>query len=89
MTATLGVHSGIHEAGLRIPDDISLVSLPDTWFARHLTPPLTVVTLPYAEVGARAVSVLIDQIREPSTGETIVTEPAPRLLERGSVRRLA
>lgn len=85
VTTALGVHSGLTEAGLQVPRDVSLISLPDTWFARHLNPPLTVVTLPFAEVGARAVSVLIDQIRTPSSGETIVTEPAPALVERQSV----
>src|SRR5699024_6743948 len=86
-TTALGVHSGIVEAGQRIPDDISLISVHDTWFARHLNPPLSVVSLPMDQVGTSAVSMLIDQIRHPSVGEVVITDPAPSLITRGSTTR--
>ena len=86
-TTALGVHSGIVEAGQRIPDDISLISVHDTWFARHLNPPLSVVSLPMDQVGTSAVSMLIDQIRNPSVGEVVITDPAPTLITRGSTTR--
>lgn len=83
-TSALGVHSGISAAGLSIADDVSLVSIHDTWFAPHLNPPLTVVAMPLAEVGRRAVEVLIEQIGSPGEGETVLEEPRPQLIERGS-----
>ena len=89
VTTALGVSSGIVESGLRIPDDISMISLPDTWLARHLTPPLTVVTMPFDQVGGQAVAMLIDQIQSPSAGEVVVREPLPEIIERGSVHRRA
>lgn len=88
-TAALGVHSGIVAEGRRIPDDISLVSVHDTSFARHLNPPLTVVALPIKEAGALGVSLLIDQMREHSTGEVVVTDPRPALIVRKSTARPA
>lgn len=83
-TTALGVHSGIIAAGLTIPGDVSLVSVHDTWFAPHLNPPLSVVALPLADVGRRAVAMLIEQIADPTTGETVVDEPGPKLVVRGS-----
>jgi LacI family transcriptional regulator len=83
-TQALGVHSGIVAAGRRIPEDISLISVHDVWFARHLNPPLSAVSLPVGHLGAVAVSVLIDQITTPSEGDTVVTDPAPQVLSRRS-----
>jgi len=83
-TAALGVHSGIVAAGLRIPDDLSVVSIHDAWFARHLNPALSTVSLPLAQMGSIAVSILLDQIGEPSDGETVIDDPAPHLIVRGS-----
>lgn len=83
-TTALGVHSGIVAAGRAIPDDVSLVSVHDAWFARHLNPPLTVVSLPIREVGTLGVTMLLEQIDRPTTGETVLDEPGPELVIRGS-----
>lgn len=83
-TTALGVHSGIVAEGRRIPDDISLVSVHDSSFARHLNPPLTVVALPIEKAGTLGVSLLVDQMRERTAGEVVVTDPAPALVLRRS-----
>lgn len=83
-TGALGVHSGIVSAGLQIPDDLSLISVHDTWFTGHLNPPLSTVALPLAQMGRVAVSILLDQITDPVPGETIIDDPAPQLVVRGS-----
>ncbi|WP_084481423.1 LacI family DNA-binding transcriptional regulator [Ruania albidiflava] len=83
-TTALGVHSGIVAAGHTIPDDISLISVHDTWFAGHLNPPLTAVALPLPELGRLAVDLLIKQIDDPSPGEVVVDDPAPQLIVRAS-----
>lgn len=87
-TAALGVHSGIVASGLRIPEDVSLISVHDAWFARHLNPSLSTVALPLAQMGAVAVSILLDQINDPIDGETLIEEPAPHLVVRGSTTRI-
>jgi LacI family transcriptional regulator len=87
-TAALGVHSGIVSSGLRIPDDIALISVHDVWFARHLNPPLSTVALPLAQMGAVAVTILLDQINNPTDGETIIADPAPHIIVRSSTSRL-
>lgn len=83
-TSALGVHAGVISAGLSIPEDVSVVSIHDAWFTEHLNPPLTVVELPLADIGRLAVDMLIDQIASPAEGATVLEEPAPNLLERGS-----
>src|SRR5699024_12633932 len=65
-TTALGVHSGIVEASQRIADDISMISVHDTWFDRHLNPPLSEVSLPLYQVGISGVWMLIGHIRKPS-----------------------
>lgn len=83
-TSALGVHAGVISAGLSIPDDVSVVSIHDTWFTGHLNPPLTVVELPLGDIGRLAVDLLTDQIASPADGATVLAEPSPRLIERGS-----
>lgn len=83
-TSALGVHAGVISAGLSIPDDVSVVSIHDTWFTEHLNPPLTVVELPLADIGRLAVDLLIDQIESPTEGATVLDDPPPRLIERGT-----
>jgi LacI family transcriptional regulator len=80
----LGVHSGLVASGLTIPDDVSLVSVHDTWYAHHLNPALTAVALPFAQLGEAAVRLLIDQSSGSLDGETIVNATPPRLIVRQS-----
>lgn len=88
-TSALGVHAGVVTAGFMIPGDVSVVGIHDTWFAPHLNPALTTVALPIGDIGRRAVELLLDQIRTPTDGETVLTEPVPELVERASVGRPA
>lgn len=50
-----GALTALHEAGLTVPDDVSLVGYDDIAFARDLHPPLTTVHVPYEELGRLAV----------------------------------
>jgi LacI family transcriptional regulator len=83
-TSALGVHAGVLSSGAAIPQEISVVSIHDTWFAEHLTPSLTVVQLPLADIGSTAVDLLIEQIEESTEGEIVLDEQAPRLIQRAS-----
>ncbi|ACQ78573.1 transcriptional regulator, LacI family [Beutenbergia cavernae DSM 12333] len=63
--AALGVLQAAHEAGLRVPDDLSVVGFDDIAMASHATPPLTTVRQPKTAMGVRAVRLLLDRIAEP------------------------
>jgi len=50
-----GALTALHEAGLRVPADVSLAGYDDIPYARDLHPPLTTVHVPYEELGRLAV----------------------------------
>lgn len=88
-TVALGVHSGIVASGLNIPEDVSLIGIHDTQFAKHLNPALTTVSLPLAKLGTVAVSMLVAQLGSEGVGESVLTEPEPEIIVRASTARLS
>lgn len=78
-----GAYEALQEAGLRIPDDMSLVSFDDHQLATWLRPGLTTFALPHYELGRRAVELLLagDEAR---AEHPIVRVPMP-IRMRGSV----
>lgn len=77
-----GIYQAAAERGLRIPDDLSIVSFDDEELAAYLRPGLTTARLPYEEMGRLGVEMLLGDRRAES-----VRLPMP-LIERGSVRAL-
>lgn len=58
----VGCYKAIQEAGLQIPEDISVVGFNDSSMAKYLVPPLTTVHIPMNFMGERAVEVLSERI---------------------------
>ncbi len=58
----IGAIEAIHEAGLRIPEDISVVGYDDIYMSQYITPKLTTVRQDTETIGQHAASVLIEQI---------------------------
>ena len=54
----IGVLRAMHEAGRRVPEDVSVVGCDDSPESGYLIPPLTTVRQDFAEVGRRAIGVL-------------------------------
>ena len=52
----------IKEAGLVIPDDLSVISIDDIETSQYLSPMLTTVHVPMEEMGTVAAKILIDRI---------------------------
>lgn len=65
----MGVLSRINEAGLSVPDDISVVGNDDIPAARLLRPPLTTVALHPERIGMRAMELLLDRLTGTVSGE--------------------
>jgi LacI family transcriptional regulator len=61
-----GALEAFDEAGLRVPEDISLVGYDDVELARDLRPQLTTVHVPYEELGRTAVRLALDGGRGPA-----------------------
>jgi DNA-binding LacI/PurR family transcriptional regulator len=57
----LGVLRALYQTGIRIPEEMSVISYDDT-FAAYLYPPLTSVSQPFEEVAERAVALMIERI---------------------------
>jgi LacI family transcriptional regulator len=60
----MGTYQALAEHGLRVPTDVSLVSFDGSDLAEWLRPMLTSVVLPYAELGARAVDLVLGDHRD-------------------------
>jgi len=61
-TMAIGAMRTLREAGLRIPEDISILGVDDIILASYSDPPLTTVAQPKYEAGTQAVRFLIDRI---------------------------
>jgi len=73
--------------GLRIPEDLSIVGFDDIEWAQHVTPELTTVRQPLAEMGRMAVS-LLTRLLDNQSFEALHVELATRFIVRGSTGRL-
>ena len=82
----VGAISAIREAGLKIPQDISIMGYDDTPEAEFSSPPLTTIRQPEVELGVRAVQVLLRKIEDPTSElEQILMDT--ELIIRSSVAR--
>ncbi len=59
----IGVMQAARERGVRIPEDLSVVGFDDTFEASIVTPALTTVRQPLAEMGRMAVNLLVRQLQ--------------------------
>ncbi|MDT0573291.1 LacI family DNA-binding transcriptional regulator [Streptomyces sp. DSM 3412] len=72
----LGLLRALHEAGRRVPDDVSVVGYDDIPEAAHLLPPLTTIRTDFPEIGRRALRLLLTQLDDPEdAGEGVEREP--------------
>jgi len=64
----LGVLRALHEAGRRVPEEISVVGFDDVPESSYFTPPLTTVRQDFGEVGSRSLRVLVRAINSVASG---------------------
>ena len=74
------------DAGIKVPDEISLVGFDDLPICDLVEPPLTTMSVPKLQLGALAVDILMSKINK-STNEIIKVEVSPTLIERRSVKK--
>lgn len=70
-----GAHQALSKHGLRVPEDVALVSFDNDEIAAYLRPGLTTVALPHEAMGARAVELLL---QNGESGEVLVPMPVVR-----------
>ena len=78
-----GLIRALHEAGRRVPEDISVVSVDDIALAAYASPALTTVRQPFEDMGRAAALRLISHIEE-SDADEAVPDLHPELIIRSS-----
>ncbi len=74
--SAIGAISAIHDAGLRVPEDISVVGFDDIQAAAYSSPSLTTVRQPLRKMGEIAARTLLSRIEQSERSNTeILTEP--------------
>ncbi len=58
----IGALSALRESGVRVPEEVAVAGFDDIPLAHYMDPPLSSVRVPIAELGARAVEILLDRI---------------------------
>jgi LacI family transcriptional regulator len=84
VNAAMGVLLGAREIGLKVPDQLSVVAIHDSWFTDYAYPSLTTVRMPMYELGQEAVRLLHLRLMGEPPRDLTVSEPAPALVERAS-----
>jgi DNA-binding LacI/PurR family transcriptional regulator len=82
----LGFMRAVMKAGLRVPDDVSVIGFDGIPEGEVFLPALTTVRQPTQAMAARACEVLLGQIAKPEPGEGIIEEFPVELLVRESTK---
>ncbi|MGY4688847.1 LacI family DNA-binding transcriptional regulator [Salibacterium sp. K-3] len=84
-TIAVGCLQVLHEQGVRVPEEMSLISVNDVSISKYLYPPLSTVKVYTEQMGESAVDLLLEQLRGERTAAKKV-EIATSLILRGSSR---
>ncbi len=82
----VGAMHAVRSAGLRIPEDVSVVAYDDLPLADYLDPPRTTIAMPLLELGAAAVDAVLRQLGGGPPAD-IVVPTHPVVVERRSTGR--
>ena len=82
--AAIGAVRALHDAGLRTPEDVSVIGFDDIVGAAYHIPSLTTVRQPLKQMGDTAARVLLDKIKNPGNNYPDNIMLVPELIERES-----
>jgi DNA-binding LacI/PurR family transcriptional regulator len=82
--SALGAIRAIHEHGLRVPDDVSVVGFDDIESAAYQNPGLTTVRQPLRAMGKAAAQTVLRQITEKENHDSTEVIFEPELIVRGT-----
>jgi LacI family transcriptional regulator len=85
--SAIGAMRVARERGIRVPEELSIVGFDDSAISAIVTPALTTVRQPVAEMGRMAVSLLM-RILDHQRLEALHIELKTRLIVRGSTARV-
>jgi DNA-binding LacI/PurR family transcriptional regulator len=82
-TAARGVYKALQEAGLRVPEDVSVAGFNDIPEAAALNPPLTSVRVFTDQVGKQMAELVLKRVAHPDSAPQVITIPT-QLVKRES-----
>lgn len=82
----LGFLHALQDAGLRVPEDVSVVGFDDVPDSAHFTPPLTTVRQDFTALGQEAMAAVLAQLTDEDSPVTSAMR-TPELVVRASSRR--
>lgn len=86
-TIMLGSLKAIREAGLKVPDDISLITFDNYFYLDYMEPPIVRVNQPIQDICMMAVNILFKKIDKEASGVSQI-RVSPTLSEGKSVKNL-
>ncbi|MFW6289721.1 MAG: LacI family DNA-binding transcriptional regulator [Mariniphaga sp.] len=85
---SLGVLRALKELGMKVPDDVSVISFDEQPYSAFLACPMTTVEQPREEIGKMAYNLLLRNISEGNPVNLNSAMLQPRLIVRESVKRI-
>lgn len=82
----IGIIKALYDAGLRVPDDISVVGFDGIPLSRYTLPPLTTIVQPADEIARISVELMLRLLKDADDTQSVVVES--ELLVGGSVRAI-
>jgi LacI family transcriptional regulator len=83
----IGAMKALHEAGLRVPEDVAVVGAGNVHYSDALAVPLTTIDQKTREIGARAAGLLLEQIESKRPPRATIILFVPELVPRKSTQR--
>src|SRR4051794_22386593 len=80
----VGLIRALLEAGLRVPEDVSVVGFDDIPVSAYVTPPLTTVRQPFDAVAREGLRLLVQAIEKPDDEPAPASDPPVELVVRAS-----
>ena len=74
-TSAIGCIRALHDAGLGVPEDVSVIGFDDIQAAAYYVPSLTTIQQPLAAMGATAAELLLKKIHGETVDSLILIEP--------------
>jgi DNA-binding LacI/PurR family transcriptional regulator len=71
----LGLIHALHERGIRVPEDVSVVGFDDVPDAHHFLPPLTTVRQDFRALGSVSVTTLLAELEGVEVPRRTLLEP--------------
>lgn len=84
LVSAAGALGALHQAGMAVPDELSIVAVHDAPFATMVYPQLTTVQTPVDEMGARAVELLMSLISGETPAEVPLLAPKGLIVRQSS-----